>query len=234
MKYSMAALACVVVIGCGGTKGADSQNLGGPNPGGNTQGGTVTGTAQAATSANGATAAGAYSCANNAITDSTGTAVATCTGPVYNTCSVCPLTNGASCVSSTPVCQGTLTLPDGQTIAFSSNGCNEVTCSAAMTNGFDFHIRAPSGTLDIHLTDISSSSTFSNQSSASAALTWDGFTYSSKQNGPAGSVMFSGAQASPGSAYTLKVTMPLAYDTGTKFDQLTASLTVSGLITDQF
>ena len=104
-------------------------------------------------------------CSGKNIQDDKGTTVGTCAG-VYNTCADCALAGGAVCIASTPVCEGELTGPDGQLIAFSSNGCNIIGCDAVLSQGlltvdihtpeFRWHIgQVDQSTVNIEVTDSS-------------------------------------------------------------------------------
>lgn len=239
MKHLIVTLACTVAIGCGGAPkngapndqgGANSSKTGGPNMGGNsTPPGTINGSAQAATFTSAATPGG-YSCSGANIVDASNNTVGACSG-VYNTCSVCPLTNGASCVSSTPVCQGTLTTPDGQVLAFSSNGCNEVMC-IAMTDGkaFQLVIATGRGSFSLNLSDVHATAFQANEGAAFVEPT-RGLETSDTQT--TGSIALTLAGSTPGASYTLKTSGSFRSPSASSSATFPFSVNVTGLVTEQ-
>lgn len=130
---------------------------------------TQAGTALASTGS-GAAATPDFSCSGVNIVDASGSQQAACNGPVFNTCDSCPLNNGVSCLSTSPICEGEVTVPSGESFAFTDNGCNTIGCTAFTSHGTLYiELVTPGGNFSLSVPKIATAQPF--QSSASYKFT---------------------------------------------------------------
>lgn len=78
-------------------------------------------------------------CDGNRVLSETGELLATCAG-LYSECETCAELGGAVCVAPVDVCSGVIVGSDSRAVAFTSRGCNMVTCEARFLRG-DLHAR---------------------------------------------------------------------------------------------